>query len=100
MKKKLDPDPQDVSRICCQSYVRSASSFTSRERNHPKKAFFCDDVGILDCMISICNVLDRLDPKKNQKDANMVIFKFLWKSALLPFFVCIYTPTLSLSSVC
>ena len=96
MKKKLDPDPLDVPCICSQSYVRSAGSFTSRERNHPKKAFFCDDVGILDCTISICNVLDRLDPKKTQKDANMVIFKFLWKSALLPFFVCIYTPTLSL----
>ena len=39
-EKKMDPDPLGDPRIGCQSYVRSASSFTSRERNHPKKGIF------------------------------------------------------------
>ena len=32
-------------------------------------------MGILDCTISICNVLDRLNLKNYQKEANRVIFK-------------------------
>ena len=95
-EKELDPDPLGDPRICCQSYVRSASSFTSRERNHPKKAFFCVDVGILDCKISICNVLDRLDQKINQKEASMTIFKTGNQVRSFTFF-CMLNFSLSLS---
>ena len=78
--------------------VRRRTSLTSRERNHPKKAIFCDDVRILDCTISISNVLDGLDLKNNQKEANMVIFKIYLEVRSFTFFiVCIFTPTLSLS---
>ena len=99
MKKKMDPDPLGGPCIGCQSYVRSASSFTSRERNHPKKAFFCDDVGILDCTIFICNVLDMLDLKNKQKEANIVIFKICLKVRSFTFFiVCIFICSHSLSS--
>ena len=78
--------------------VRRRTSLTSRERNHPKKAIFCDDVRILDCTISISNVLDGLDLKNNQKEANMVIYKIYLEVRSFTFFiVCIFTPTLSLS---
>ena len=62
--------------------VRRRTSLTSRERNHPKKAIFCDDVRILDCTISICNVFDRLGLKNNQKWLQMSISKYVLMSAL------------------
>ena len=40
IEKKLDPNPLGDPCLCCQSLVRSASSFTSRERNLPKKGIF------------------------------------------------------------
>ena len=79
--------------------VRRRTSLTSRERNHPKKAIFCDDVRILDCTISISNVLDGLDLKNNQKEANMVIFKSCLKVRSFTFFYYLYIHSLhSLSS--
>ena len=51
-----------------------------------KKAFFCDDVGILDSTISICNVLDRLDPPKKQKEASKTILKIRSRVRAASFF--------------
>ena len=75
MKKKLTPTPQGF--LVYVVKVQSALlALLHREKETPqKKAFFCDYVGILDCTISICIVLDRLNPKNNQKKASMTILK-------------------------
>ena len=69
----------------------------------PKKAFFCYDVGILDCTISICNVLDRLNPKNNQKESSKTILKISSQVRSASFFIfCFscYIVWFSLSMLC